>query len=173
MLQDFFDMYNIFKEIINEKYPDTTILIENRNGFLLSKVQDFKDFSDYISNNNIDLGLIVDFPQLLNAEKARSDKNELIRVLEEINYFKHNVKAFHIWGQNGTFAHIGDLRDYFNNTELETFFYEKIGEIFADEQSDYFFIPEINCGYGVKTKDECLLDIVTKLKNVGFSFRND
>lgn len=170
-LEDFFSMYNIFYQLIKSRYPNTEILIENRNSFLLSGIDDFKLFSNYIDHNNINLKFILDFPQLLNYENARNNENRLNNILNEITFFKHNIRAFHIWGQTNNIPHRGDMSDYFEgNINLENLFFEKISNLFIDENKNFYFIPEINSGVNGKSKEECLNNIINKLINVGFRF---
>ncbi len=167
----FIDVYQTFYKVVKSKLPNTQILIENRNGFLLSGIRDFQRLSDNIDKKKIDLGLIVDFPQLLNYEKAKYDIDKLNSVMQQINNFKHNVKAFHLWGQVGRRSHAGDINDYFNNDEiLINNFYSNLANIFLNKNQKYYFIPEINSGNGNKTKNQCLYNIVQQLKNTGFKF---
>lgn len=68
---------------------------------MLSEINDFQKLSDAIDGRKSNLRLILDFPQLLNFEKAKADANKLIKVMDAINGFKHNVSSFHIFGQYG------------------------------------------------------------------------
>ncbi len=163
--------YQTFYSIVKQKLLNAQILIENRNGFLLSGVCDFQILSSIIDKSKIDLGLIIDFPQLLNYEKAKDCENKLNSVMQQINNFKHNVKAFHLWGQVGRRSHAGDINDYFNNDEiLINNFYSNLANIFLNKNQKYYFIPEINSGNENKTKNQCLYNIVQQLKNTGFKF---
>jgi len=167
----FIENYQIFYEKIKENIPNAKILIENRNSFLLSGIKDFQKLSDIIDKSNLDLKLIIDFPQLLNYEKAKFDIDKLNSVLKEIKNFKHNIKAFHLWGQIGNKSHAGDINDYFNNnSRLVNTFYENLASIFIGKNEKYYFIPEINLGKKGKTKNECLSNIVQELKFSGFQF---
>lgn len=168
----FLDYYELFTTHLSKNKIDTEISIENRNGFMLSGIKDFQTLSDAIDRRNSNLRLILDFPQLLNFEKAKSDQNKLIKVMDSINGFKHNVSSFHIWGQYGNNAHRGDMLDYFNqNNDMKNLFYKKLTEVFANHPTPLYFIPEINFGIDEnKSKQACLKNIVDDLSFYGFQF---
>ncbi len=168
----FSEYYNVFYNELRDSGIISKILIENRNGFSLSGVKDFQKLSDLIDTEQIDLKLILDFPQLLNFEGARNDIDKLNVVMEAIEGFKHNVDAFHLWGQVGSNAHMGDLDDYFNrNTEMKEIFLNHLKELFVGSEKEIYFIPEVNFGISSeKTKEDCLSNIVDDLESVGFSF---
>lgn len=171
-VERFLDYYELFTIHLSKYNIDTEISIENRNGFMLSGINDFQTLSDAIDRRNSNLRLILDFPQLLNFEKAKSDQNKLIKVMDSINGFKHNVSSFHIWGQYGNNAHRGDLLDYFNqNNDMKNLFYEKLKEVFSNHHTPLYFIPEINFGIDEnKSRQVCLKNIVSDLSSYGFQF---
>lgn len=173
-VERFLDYYELFTKHLNKYNIDTEISIENRNGFMLSGINDFQTLSDAIDRRNSKLRLILDFPQLLNFEKAKSDQNKLIKVMDAINGFKHNISSFHIWGQYGNNAHRGDLLDYFNqNNDMKNLFYEKLKEVFSNHPTPLYFIPEINFGIDEnKSRQICLKNIVDDLSTYGFNFTN-
>ncbi|WP_421716550.1 hypothetical protein [Arcobacter arenosus] len=171
-VETFMDYYEIFRNTLLDNGIDCEISIENRNGFMLSGINDFKNLSNEIDKRNSNLKLILDFPQLLNFEKAKKDIPILKNTMNGIKGFKHNVSSFHIWGQKGRSAHMGDMSDYFNyNERLKELFYENIKELFLHIEKDLYFIPEINFGIkDKKSKKDCLKNIVNDLENIGFSF---
>lgn len=171
-VERFLDYYELFEAHLAEHKINTEISIENRNGFMLSGITDFQNLSDAIDRRNSNLRLILDFPQLLNFEKAKSDQNKLIKVMDAINGFKHNVSSFHIWGQYGNNAHRGDLLDYFiQNNDMKNLFHEKLTEVFLNHPTPLYFIPEINFGIDEnKSRQECLKNIVNNLSSYGFQF---
>lgn len=171
-VERFLDYYELFTTHLSKYNIDTEISIENRNGFMLSGIKDFQTLSDAIDRRQSNLRLILDFPQLLNFEKAKSDQNKLIKVMDAINGFKHNVSSFHIWGQYENNAHRGDLLDYFNqNNDMKNLFYEKLTEVFSHHPTPLYFIPEINFGIDEnKSRQECLKNIVNDLSSYGFQF---
>lgn len=171
-IERFLDYYELFQDYLTKHKVNTEISIENRNGFMLSGINDFQTLSDAIDRRNSNLRLILDFPQLLNFEKAKSDPNKLVKVMSAINGFKHNVSSFHIWGQYGNNAHRGDLLDYFNqNNDMKNLFYEKLKEVFSNHPTPLYFIPEINFGIDEnKSRQVCLKNIVDDLLSHGFKF---
>jgi len=171
-VHEFFSLYEMFLQKIRSASITSKIMIENRNGFMLSSVEDFNQWSKYIGENQIDLSLIVDFPQLINFEKARNDADKLKQVLQRIEAFQHNVSAFHIWGQVGKRAHMGDMNDYFNgDNQLVEIFYNNLGYVFRNHESPIYFIPEINFGItNKKTRQVCLKNIIEQLLTTGFVF---
>jgi len=171
-VERFLDYYELFTAHLSKFNLKTEISIENRNGFMLSGINDFQTLSDAIDRRNSDLRLILDFPQLLNFEKAKSDQNKLIKAMDAINRFKHNVSSFHIWGQYGNNAHRGDLLDYFNQDKyMKNLFHEKLKEVFSDHPTPLYFIPEINFGIDEnKSRQVCLKNIVDDLSSYGFQF---
>jgi len=204
----FLDYYEIFKYTLEKNglkigEKETMILLENRNGgnnkqFLLTYIWDFLKLSDLIDKRESDLRLILDLPQLLNIHNAKNNKQRMLDILEEINNFKHIVKAIHLWGQYDNYkgkdkAHRGDMNDYFyfydKNDEdaykkLKETFFNKIYEIFHDCNHDLYFVPEIigckDINKEKEKKEKCkkdkenyLKNIVTDLINAGFRFKED
>jgi len=163
--------YKIFYDVLRLNGIASKILIENRNGFSLSKTSDFQMYSDLIDEHNLDLKLILDFPQLLNAEQAKEDITKLEHTMNTIDAFKHNVDAFHIWGQVQRNAHMGDLNDYFNGSRpIKDVFLNSLANLFVESDKDIYFIPEINAGNGDCKHKDCLSNIVNDLEGVGFKF---
>lgn len=164
--------YDIFYNELRENGIRSKILIENRNGFSLSGVRDFQTLSDLIDDKQMDLKLILDFPQLLNFEKARNNIDKLDILMKAIEGFKHNVDAFHLWGQAGRTPHMGDLDDYFNyNLEIKESFLKHLQDLFVGLDKEIYFIPEVNFGIASQKKPvACLNNVVSDLEGVGFVF---
>ncbi|WP_281951300.1 hypothetical protein [Nitrosophilus kaiyonis] len=170
-LNEFIEYFKVFENIFLNKDIRCEILIENRNGFRISGIDDFIELFNIIDKEKISLKLIVDFPQLLNYEKAKKDPKVLNETMEKIKSVKHNINAIHLWGQNGRNSHSGDMLDYFDqNIELKNIFFSKLGEVFNDLESEMYFIPEINAGANGKTREQCLENIVHDLEQTGFIF---
>ncbi len=168
---NFSERYKIFYNELQSNNIKSKILIENRNGFGLSGIDNFQSFSKIIDDDKLNLKLILDFPQLFNFEEARTDIKKLEQVMNSIDGFKHNVDAFHIWGQVGGSSHRGDLNDYFNNNEsMKNKFLKLLAKLFVNSDKDIYFIPEINAGHDNCTREKCLSNIVEDLEGVGFKF---
>jgi len=91
--------------------------------------------------------------------------------MKRINLFKHNIKAFHLWGQKKNISHAGDINDlFFNKKEAVNVFYEELSTIFKDIKEPLYFIPEINQGLSGKSKEECLKNIIEQLESYGWKF---
>jgi hypothetical protein len=71
----FMDIFKVFYDKFKNKYPTTSILIENRFGtrykggnFLLSTCSDVLEFCEVLRKTGIDLKIVLDYPQLFSAE---------------------------------------------------------------------------------------------------------
>ena len=74
-LEEFSERYRIFEHKIHEIYPNTTIVIKNRSGavyhggkFLVVKAKEIAALCEIIRQCGLELGVVLDFPQLLTAE---------------------------------------------------------------------------------------------------------
>lgn len=80
-LSEFIDRYCIFEKKIHAVYPNALIVIENRAGavyrggeFLIGKAKEIANLCDQIKKCNLNLGVVLDFPQLLTAEGINPEK---------------------------------------------------------------------------------------------------
>ena len=157
----FLERYRIFEKRIHESYPDVIIVIENRAGaiykggrFIIGKAKEIAELCQKISANNINLGVVLDFPQLLTAENIDSikfKKEKYLSAIDTLANYKSYIKGIHIWGKKKSasgrwVAHAGNFDTYFgDNSENKTVFINGIMSICNDE-IQRFFVPEVNTG---------------------------
>jgi len=171
----FLDVFNVFYQKFVKKYPNTTIVIENRFGtrykdgkFLLSKCSDILDFCGILSKSNIDLKIVLDYPQLFSSEtKIKKPRKKFdnwmgenpSQLVEKIIKFnldleKHKklIDGFHMWGKLNDIGklkwipHAGNFDTFFsNNKELKQKFLSSVFSTFDDDKARYF-VPEVNSG---------------------------
>lgn len=160
-LQYFLDCYKVFENKIHAKYPTTIIVVENRSGslykggrFVLGKTQEIVDFCKLINERNINLGVVLDFPQLLTAEyldTLKFDKNKFNSFINQLIPYRQNIKGIHIWAKKKSekgrwVAHCGTFETYFdNNTESINCFIDGIKKL-CDDNVSRFLVPEVNSG---------------------------
>lgn len=160
-MDEFFERYSVFEQEIHKAYPTTQIVLENRSGavykggkFILSKAMDISTFCDKILVENISLGLVLDFPQLLTAENINTlkfDFDKYIRAIETIAPYRTAIKGIHVWGKkkndsNRWVAHCGDLNTYFDsNSNAKQAFIKGIKTI-CNDNNKRFLVPEVNSG---------------------------
>lgn len=160
-LQYFLDCYKVFENKIHAKYPSTIIVVENRSGslyrggrFVLGKTQEIVEFCKLIKEQNINLGVVLDFPQLLTAEHLDTLKFDKIKFNSFINQLipcRQNIKGIHIWAKKKSekgrwVAHCGTFETYFDgNTENMNCFINGIKNL-CDDNVSRFLVPEVNSG---------------------------
>ena len=160
-LAEFSDRFKIFENIIHSVYPDASLLIENRSGavylggkFIVSKALDIAKLCDVISRDNLKLGVVLDFPQLLTAEGIDTLKFNADKYHAAVNClipYREIIRGIHIWGKKKSttgrwVAHSGDFDTYFgNNQETKDIFISGIEQI-CNDKSKRFFVPEVNSG---------------------------
>ena len=108
-LAGFVDRFRIFENKIHEAYPDVIIVIENRAGsvyhggrFLVGKAKEIVALCDLIKSEALNLGVVLDFPQLLTAEnidplKFKTEKYQ--SAIQTIAEHRDLIKGIHIWGK--------------------------------------------------------------------------
>jgi hypothetical protein len=157
----FLKRYVIFEKRIREVYPETIIVVENRSGaiykggkFIVGKAQEIAELCQKIKENNINLGVVLDFPQLLTAENIdtlKFNKDKYFKAINVIAKYREIIKGIHIWGKKKSdsgrwVAHCGNLDTYFgNNEEVRRLFISGIEQICNDD-STRFLVPEVNSG---------------------------
>lgn len=157
----FLDKYLAFEKKIHNTYPNTTIVIENRAGtiyrggtFIVGKANEIVELCNKIKARNINLGIVLDFPQLLTAERLDTLKfnaNKYFSLIDEISKHRDIIKGIHIWGKKKSesgrwVAHAGNLDTFFNsNEEYKTAFINGIRRI-CDDNTKRFLVPEVNTG---------------------------
>ena len=157
----FLDRYLTFEKEIHKIYPNAIIVIENRSGaiyrggkFIIGKAKEIVELCEKIKTRNINLGVVLDFPQLLTAERLDTLKfktDKYFSLIDEISKYRDIIKGVHIWGkkksENGRWvAHAGNLNTYFdNNEEYKRVFIDGIKRI-CDDNTKRFLVPEVNTG---------------------------
>ena len=160
-IDSFLTRFRVFEKKIHEVYPETIIVIENRAGaiykggrFVVSKAKGIAELCQKIKNNNINLGVVLDFPQLLTAEHIdtlKFNKDKYFSAIEVISEHRDVIKGIHIWGKKKSesgrwVAHAGNLDTYFgNNPDNKAIFIEGIARICNDDLQR-FLVPEVNTG---------------------------
>lgn len=160
-IASFLDKYIIFEKKIHEIYPNVVIVIENRAGsvyhggkFIIGKSNEIIELCEKIKKNNINLGVVLDFPQLLTAERfdtLKFDTDKYFAIIDKISEYRDIIKGIHIWGKKKSaggrwVAHAGDFNTYFgNNIEYKSAFIEGIMKV-CDDNTKRFLVPEVNTG---------------------------
>ena len=191
----FLDIFKVFYKKIKIKYPTTKIVIENRFGtrypngeFLLSKCSDVLKFCKTLSsqeNSDMDLKIVLDYPQLFSSETKIDKKTgnwmglnplqlveKIIAFNQEIKKYKELIVGFHMWGKckdkNGKWApHQGNFDTFFSNdNKLKNMFLNSVFSTFNDDVERYF-VPEVNSG------ERDLHSIVADMEKYGFTFDDD
>ena len=160
-VEHFVKCYRVFEKEIKQAYPNTNIFIENRSGavyrggrFVVGKADEIVSLCEAIEKYNLELGIVLDFPQLLTAErldtlKFNADKYKA--AIEKIHPYQHLINGIHIWGKKKNpkgrwIAHCGTLDTYFcGNEESKTIFLDGIKRI-CDDGRTRFLVPEVNSG---------------------------
>lgn len=179
-MDKFVQIYKVFESY----FPDTKIVIENREGtlynsdFLLSKPKDLIELTNAIRKNNLRLRIVLDLPQLLHSERAKDeflDKNkeseirtQIKTALDKIRTCRDYIDGIHVWGQDieksgKVRSHFGDLNTFFISKELKEYFLKKVLETFDDGRARYF-VPEVN------SNEEDLKSVVDDFYKSGFKF---
>ena len=160
-LAEFADRFRIFEHKIHEAYPDVIIVIENRAGsvyhggrFLVGKAKEIVALCALIKSEALNLGIVLDFPQLLTAEnidplKFKTEKYQ--SAIQAIAEHRDLIKGIHIWGKKKSatgrwVAHAGNFDTYFGgNDAVKEIFLSGISEI-CNDGLPRFFVPEVNSG---------------------------
>lgn len=170
----FVKCYQVFEKEIKQTYPNTNIFIENRSGavyrggrFIVGKADQIVALCEAIEKCNLDLGIVLDFPQLLTAERLDTLKfnaEKYKAAIEKIHPYQHLIKGIHIWGKKKNpkgrwIAHCGTLDTYFDaNEESKNVFLNGIKRI-CDDGRTRFLVPEVNSGA------DDLIDIIRDVMN--------
>ena len=179
-LELFFDRYSVFEERIHTAYPDTEIVIENRAGtvyrggrFIIGKASEIASLCRKIQENDTNLGVVLDFPQLLTAENLKPesfDRDKYDACIDLIYPYQGTIKGIHIWGKKKNakgrwIAHNGNLDTLFDNPDDKEAFISGIRKICSDGKLR-FFVPEVNSGDSdLKAVVRDVLGIDTEINN--------
>ena len=160
-LTEFSERYSVFEESIHATYPDALIVIENRAGavyrggkFLIGKAKEIAALCEVIQQQDLRLGVVLDFPQLLTAEgintlKFRDEK--YLAAVDTLIPYRNMIKGIHIWGKKKSatgrwVAHAGTLDTYFGGgKESKGLFVAGIERI-CNDGARRFLVPEVNSG---------------------------
>lgn len=157
----FLERYQIFEKRIREVYPETIIVVENRAGaiykggrFIVGKAKEISELCQKIKKNNISLGVVLDFPQLLTAENIDTLKfntDKYFNAIDVISEYQDVIKGIHIWGKKKSesgrwVAHAGNLDTYFaDNQKAKATFINGIMSV-CNDKIPRFLVPEVNTG---------------------------
>lgn len=171
---DFAARFEVFEKKVHAIYPNTQILIENRAGtvyrggkFLVGKAKEIVALCEAIEAHNLNLGIVLDFPQLLTAENIDPIKfkaEKYLAAVRAIDPWKSHIKGIHIWGKKKSatdrwVAHAGNLNTYFGGSdEVKELFLSGIRQI-CEDGTLRFLVPEVNTG------SEDLVSIIHDLNN--------
>lgn len=160
-IENFVKCYKVFEKEIKHTFPNTNIFIENRSGtvyrggrFVIGKADEIVSLCEAIEKHNLDLGIVLDFPQLLTAERLDTLKfnaDKYREAIEKIHPYQHLIKGIHIWGKKKNpkgrwIAHCGTLDTYFGgNCDSKNAFLDGIARI-CDDGRTRFLVPEVNSG---------------------------
>lgn len=120
----FLTSYKAFEAAILERYPDVTILIENRCGsvykggkFLVSKLTDVECLCNLIVKNNLRLKVAYDVPQIYSAHNVTKPE-KYMDLLQATKPLREQIGGVHLWGKRKSesgrlVSHCGDLNSYF------------------------------------------------------------
>ena len=157
----FLERYKIFEEKIQSAFPKATIVIENRSGaiyrggrFIVGKAKEIAELCQKIKDNNVNLGVVLDFPQLLTAENIDTLKFNEVKYFTAIDTIAEHheiIRGIHIWGKKKSesgrwVAHAGNLDTYFDsNLDYKSKFIQGIARVCNDDLQR-FLVPEVNTG---------------------------
>lgn len=158
---DFVERFRIFEEMIHSVYPESIIVIENRAGtvyrgghFLVSNAKEIATLCENIKQNDLSLGVVLDFPQLLTAENIDPLKFNIKKYQTAIDIilpYRNLIRGIHIWGKKKSatgrwVAHSGNFDTYFGgNISVKGIFLSGIHQICSDG-IPRFLVPEVNSG---------------------------
>lgn len=176
-LHSFVMIYRVFENAISQYFPNIQIYIENRTGsiynggkFVISTGSQLWELCEQIENQNLNLRIAFDIPQLLSAYGGvhKIQTNTMLDILNQQNAIKPFVNSIHLWGKklskSGRISsHVGDLNTYFIAEEKKESFLNWFLSFVNDEHKRYF-VPEVN------SSDEDLYSIVSDLEKHGVSF---
>jgi len=171
----FLASYKVFEATVLERYPDVSILIENRCGsvykggkFLVSKLPEIETLCNVIVQNNLRLKIAYDVPQVYTAHNVKNPE-QYIDLLKKTEAFRAQIGGAHLWGKRKSesgrlVAHCGDLTSYFGeDMELKARFLQAFNTCF-DDSIERKMVLEVNSG------NDDLLSIVADLHKNGVVF---
>lgn len=160
-IDEFAERFRTFEERIHAVYPDIIIVIENRAGkryrggnFIIRKAKEIAALCELIREEHLNLGIVLDFPQLLTGEsinplKFKAEKYEA--AVEVLLPYRDLIKGIHVWGKRKNdsgrqLSHHGNFDTYFGgNDTVKEIFLSGMREI-CNDGLPRFFVPEVNSG---------------------------
>jgi len=174
-LQSFAECYRVFEDVITERFPGVSILIENRCGsvykggrFLISKVQDIERLCGLIAENDFLLKIACDIPQIYTAHTIKKPE-QYTDLLRAVSNCREWVGGVHLWGKRKSesgrlVSHCGDLNSYFDgNIALKNEFLQAFRACF-DDDTVRKMVLEVNSG------NDDLRSIIEDLWDIGTVF---
>lgn len=171
----FLSSYTVFETAVLERFPDVSILIENRCGsvykggkFLVSKLTEVETICNLIVQNNLQLKIAYDVPQIYTAHNVKKTE-QYIDLLHKTADFRAQIGGVHLWGKRKSesgrmVAHCGDLTSYFGeDIDLKGRFLQAFNTCFDDGVARKMVL-EVNSG------NEDLMSIVADLRENGVVF---
>lgn len=159
--EHFIECFKVFESRVSEHFPNTKFFIENRAGtlyhggrFLVGKASEIATLCEFIQRDHVNLGVVLDFPQLLTAEHIDTvpfNFEKYNAAIEAIYPLRHLIKGIHLWGKKKSpagrwTAHCGTLDTYFDgNNENKQVFLSGIARI-CDDSNIRYLVPEVNSG---------------------------
>ena len=199
-IDDFLNIYETFENLILNRYNNVKIFIENRFGtqyrtgsrqsigrgrnliekryrprhgkkFLISNCNDIISLCNKLSERDLKLKIVLDYPQLMNSEHINSNNPSIKSIID----FNANLKdqseyigGIHLWGRKvrtkGQRSHYGNLNTLFNNNyRTKKLFLQSLHDTFDDDIIRYMVL-EVNSS----TKD--MHAIIKDLMKYEFEF---
>ncbi len=173
-MEAFIKNYSVFEKEIKRRFPDVSILIENRCGsiyrggkFIISKTQDLFKLVELIEREKLQLRIAYDVPQIYTAHSVKRNE-QYISLLEDAMKIRQYIGGVHLWGKKVSktgrkVSHCGDLNSYFDNPVLKEKFLQMFKKCF-DDNIIRTMVLEVNSG------NDDLTSIIMDLKGVGIEF---
>lgn len=120
--------------------------------FLVGKAKEIAALCELIKQNDLKLGVVLDFPQLLTAENIDPLKFKVEKyqaAIDAILPYRNLIKGIHIWGKKKSatgrwVAHSGNFDTYFGgNVDAKKAFLSGLQQICSDG-CPRFLVPEVN-----------------------------
>lgn len=171
----FLASYRVFEDMVLSRFPDVSILIENRCGsvykdgkFLVSKYHEIETLCNLIVQHNLRLKIAYDIPQIYTAHNTKTLALYL-DLLQRTEDIREQIGGVHLWGKRRSktgrlVAHCGDLNSYFGHHQVtKKGFLAQFNQCFNDGIVRKMVLE-------VNSSNDDLLSIVADLKEGGVIF---
>jgi len=155
-MDTFLESYRGFENLVDKRWPESIIAIENRaesfypDKFLVYDDLDIRKLLEKIEEGKYKLKLMLDIPQLFTALGGIENLN-LESIKEAFQRFQENKRliiGIHIWGRKNGSAHVGSLDNLFNSDiNFKESFLKFLSDYFDDDTQRYV-VPEVNSSLG-------------------------